>query len=83
MSLPRTILGKIEKIVGGQGILTSDTDLRVYSFDATSNWQGMPEAVVFPTTTEHVAGIMRLANDNDIPVTVRGAVEGLSFAQPA
>ena len=78
MGLPKTILSEIEKIVGREGVLTADTDLRAYSFDATSNWQSMPEVVVFPITTAHVAGVMRLANDNGIPVTVRGAGTCLS-----
>ncbi len=78
MGLPKSILKKIETIVGRDGILTSDTDLKTYSFDATSNWQSLPEAVVFPTTTEQVSGLMRLATGNQIPVTVRGAGTCLS-----
>ncbi len=78
MALPKTILSEIEKIVGREGVLTADTDLRAYAFDATSNWHGMPDVVAFPLTTAHVAGVMRLANDNGIPVTVRGAGTCLS-----
>lgn len=72
MGLSKTILSRIEKIVGQAGVLTADTDLRAYSFDATSHWQSLPEVVVFPITTAHVSAVMRLANDNGIPVTVRG-----------
>lgn len=78
MGLSKTILSGIERIVGREGVLTADTDLRAYSFDATSNWRSMPEAVVFPITTDQVAGVMRLANDSSIPVTVRGAGTCLS-----
>jgi len=78
MGLPKAILSQIQHIVGREAVLTSDTDLRAYSFDATSNWQSMPDVVVFPTTTEHVSSIMRLAGENDIPVTVRGAGTCLS-----
>ncbi len=78
MGLPKAILSKIQHLVGREAILTTETDLRVYSFDATSNWQSMPDVVVFPTTTGQVAGIMRLAGENDIPVTVRGAGTCLS-----
>jgi glycolate oxidase len=78
MGLPKAILSKIEGIVGREGMLTSETDLKSYSFDATSNWQSMPEVVVFPVTTDQVATLMRHANEVDIPVTVRGAGTCLS-----
>jgi len=73
MSLPKAILKKIETIVGRDGVLTSETDLESYSFDATSNWQSLPQVVVFPTTTDQVSAIMRLATESQTPVTVRGA----------
>ena len=34
----------------------------------------MPDAVVMPADTEEVSAIMKLCNENRIPVTVRGAV---------
>ena len=37
----------------------------------------MPQAVVFPTSTQEVSDIMKLCYDNDVPVTVRGAGTGL------
>jgi glycolate oxidase len=78
MGLPKTILSRVEKIVGRESVLTADTDLRTYAYDATSNWYGMPEVVVFPTTTDQVAEVMHLASGNGIPVTVRGAGTCLS-----
>lgn len=78
MGLPKAILKKIEAIAGRDGLLTSETDLKSYSFDATSNWQGLPEAVVFPTTTDQVSALMGLAWENTMPVTVRGAGTCLS-----
>jgi len=75
---PKDTLEKLEKIVGNKGILTSQVDLTAYSFDGTTNWQSMPEAVVFPTTSDQISAIMKLANNNVIPVTVRGAGTNLS-----
>lgn len=37
----------------------------------------MPDAVVMPADTEEVSAIMKLCNENRIPVTVRGAGTGL------
>jgi glycolate oxidase len=78
MGIAKAILKGIEAIVGRDGVLTSETDLKTYSFDATSNWQSLPEVVVFPTTTEQVSDLMRLASEENIPVTVRGAGTCLS-----
>ena len=78
MSLPNSILTGLRKIVGKDGLLTSQLDLATYSFDGTTNWHGMPEAVVLPTTTDQVSKILKLANDNEIPVTTRGAGTNVS-----
>ena len=64
--LSNIILGKLREIVGAQGILTAPIDLKAYSFDGTTSWQAVPDAVVFPTTTEQVAAIMKLASIDTI-----------------
>jgi glycolate oxidase len=58
--------------------LTAAIDLASYSFDGTTSWQAAPQAVVFPTTTEQVSEIMKLATAEKIPVTPRGAGSNLS-----
>jgi glycolate oxidase len=78
MSLSKPILDQLCAIVGKTALLTSDADLRVYAYDGTSNWQSMPDAVVFPTTEQQISEIMMLANQHDLPVTVRGAGTNLS-----
>jgi len=78
MSLSSSILGKLRKIVGDKGVLTSPVELAAYSFDGTTDCRGLPEAVVFPVTTDQVSAIVHLANDDEIPVTVRGAGTNVS-----
>jgi len=78
MSLSSGTLGKLRKIVGDKGLLTTQIDLAAYSFDGTSTWKGMPEAVVFPTTAEQVSQILKLATEKGIPVTPRGSGSNLS-----
>jgi glycolate oxidase len=78
MSLSASTLGKLRQIVGAKGLLTTHVDLAAYSFDGTSNWQGLPEAVVFPTTADQVSQILKLATEQGIPVTPRGAGSNLS-----
>ena len=78
MTLSNQIINDLRSIVGKASLLTNDVDMRTYAFDGTSNWQSMPEVVVFPSTEKQISEIMVLANLHDIPVTVRGAGTNLS-----
>jgi glycolate oxidase len=78
MSITKDTITKLHKILGDKAVLVSKADLSAFSYDATSNWQGMPEIVLFPTDVSQVSSIMALANENGIPVTVRGAGTNLS-----
>jgi len=64
--------------VGDTSVLTSPVDLESYAFDGTTSWQSKPDVVVFPTTAEQVAQIMKLASAENIPVTPRGAGSNVS-----
>lgn len=66
------IISQLQKIAGKEGVLTSKEDLTAYSYDSTTIWWHMPDVVVLPTTTEQISCILKLANDNLIPVTPRG-----------
>ncbi len=72
------IISRLQKIAGKEAVLTAKEDLTTYSYDATTTWAHMPEVVVLPTTTEQVSQIMKLANENRIPVTPRGAGTNVS-----
>src|SRR5579859_8291236 len=64
-------------ILGSYGVLWRAEDLMLYEYDALSS-QRVPDAVVFPTTTEQVVQIAKLAAQENIPVIARGAGTGLS-----
>ena len=78
MGLHDGIVEHLRTIVGPNALLGSPVDLATYSFDGTTNWRGMPDAVVFPTTDEQVAAILKLAGDHGVPVTTRGAGTNVS-----
>ena len=59
--IARDVIQKLVGIVGRDNVRTSDEDRTVYSYDGTSTWRHKPDAVVFPTKTAHVDGILRLA----------------------
>src|SRR2546425_13332627 len=78
MPLPENVLSELRRIVGQQNVLTSPEDLIPYSFDGTAAMQQMPGCVVFTSSTEQVAGVLKLANETKTAVVTRGSGTGLS-----
>lgn len=72
------LIDELVRLVGKGNVLTSPEDRRVYSYDGTSNWTHEPDLVVFPTETAHVEAVLKLANENGVPVTPRGGGTNVS-----
>ena len=64
-------------IVGEENFTESLIDMVSYSKDASEH-KHRPEAAVWATTTEQISAILKLANQEKLPVTARGA--GTSLA---
>lgn len=76
MNLP-AVVDDLRKIVGRDAVIDCPEDMMLYEYDAGVR-KSTPGAVVFPTNTQQVSEIMRLASANHIPVVGRGAGTGLS-----
>ncbi len=63
--------------MGREAVLSRPEDLMLYEYDALSALR-TPDAVVFPTTTEQVVRLVKLAADQKTPIVPRGAGTGLS-----
>jgi glycolate oxidase len=72
------IVSEIESIVGSGGVLSKSDDLMVYECDAFVAAKQRPDVVVFPTTTEEVSALVKLARKNNMVVVPRGAGTGLA-----
>lgn len=73
----------LRDIVGPENFTDKLIDLVSYSYDASS-YESRPECAVWVQSTEQVSKILALANENVVPVTVRGAGTGLGgLAIPA
>ena len=72
------IIAELESITGKDSVLTSREDLYSYSYDGTTSWSHMPDVVVLPTTGTQISQILRLANEQKIPVTARGGGTNVS-----
>src|SRR5271170_2432293 len=75
--LPPAAKRKIVELVGPRGYLDQPADLTLYEYDGSVD-KARPELVVFPRTTEEVAGIVRIAAEHGVFITGRGAGTGLS-----
>jgi len=78
MSLTTPTLAQLTTLLGLDNVLTAAEDLIPYSFDGTAALRQMPGCVVFANTTEQVAAVLKLANQNRVPVVTRGSGTGLS-----
>ena len=79
--LPGELLDALGAAVGAANLRTGADINEDHSHDEalTVGWHA-PDAVVLPTTTEHVAAVLRLAAEHRVPVTPRGSGTGLSGA---
>ncbi|MCB0481949.1 MAG: FAD-binding protein [Flavobacteriales bacterium] len=68
---------KLESIVGSNFISTNAETLKEYGHDETEDFNFPPEVVVKPANADQIAAILKLANQELIPVTPIGAQTGL------
>ena len=65
-------------IVGKENVLSKPDELLVYECDGLPHHKHRPRAVVFPSSTEETASVMRELARSGVPFTPRGAGTGLS-----
>lgn len=78
MKVTEEILKKLKKVLEDQErLLISDADLFSYSFDASFGVH-KPEVVCQPISTSEVVGIVKIADEYEIPLCPRGRGTSLS-----
>ena len=68
---------EMAKIVGKENVLSSETDLLLYGYDA-SLFRAKPDCIVLPGSTEEVSKVVKFAHENGIHVVGRGSGTNLS-----
>jgi glycolate oxidase len=71
-------LRAFKKIVGDNFVFVDEESLHHYAHDETENLHFLPDVVIKPRTAAEISDIMKICNENKIPVTPRGAGTGLS-----
>lgn len=78
LAMKKPLIRDLRRCLGATGVLSEPGDLRVYDCDGLTIEKRLPDAVVFPVTTEQVAEVVRICNRHDVPIVARGA--GTSLA---
>jgi glycolate oxidase len=74
---PPMLVRELARATSAEAVLWRPEDLLLYEYDALSALR-QPEAVVFPTTTEEVVRVVKVAAQHGTPIIPRGAGTGLS-----
>lgn len=77
--LDQKVVSRLREIFGENRVLTNETDMMTYSYDASFETQlnpKNPKVVVIPLSTEEISECVKLANEYKIPVYPRGAATG-------
>jgi glycolate oxidase subunit GlcD len=74
----RELVRDLERQVGTSHVYTRPADLAAYAYDAygASGLRRLADAVVFPSSTEEVAGVVAVCAARGVPVVPRGAGTG-------
>ncbi|HWJ25284.1 MAG TPA: FAD-binding oxidoreductase, partial [Flavisolibacter sp.] len=67
-----------KNIVGDANVSVDEEVLNAYAHDETEALHFPPDVVIKPGSAEEISAIMKICNQNKIPVTPRGAGTGLS-----
>ena len=74
----RSLLKEFKTILGQENVFTDPADLLTYAYDAAVVKPAVPSLALRPTTGEALSRVVRLCNENRLPMTVRGAGTNLS-----
>jgi len=74
----RALRRELEGMLGKGAVLSEPEELLVYESDGLVLFRALADFVVFPTSTEQVSEIVKLANREGMPFVARGAGTGLS-----
>lgn len=76
--LANDIKEALVNIVGQENVTDSKASLLVYSYDATPQFQSLPDAVISPRNTQEVSEIVKLCNEYKVPIVPRGSGTNLA-----
>jgi glycolate oxidase len=76
--LDRDLIEEFRQIVGDNGVISRESELKVYECDGWTIEKSTPEVLLLPRSTEQVSAILRALDRRQIAFVPRGAGTGLS-----
>jgi glycolate oxidase subunit GlcD len=73
-----TLVENLRALLGPGQVISEPEELLVYECDGLTHYRHRPRAVVFPSSTEEVAAVLKLLARERVPLVPRGAGTGLS-----
>lgn len=71
--LDENILLEFTEVVGEKYIKIDHATLLAYSYDSTTQYQALPNAVISPKNKEEIAEIVKICNKYKVPIVPRGS----------
>lgn len=71
-------LSDVQAALGSAAVKTAPSDTQAYATDWRKRYHGRPLAVIFPSSTDQVAQVVRLANRDRVALVPQGGNTGLS-----
>ncbi|MED3652046.1 glycolate oxidase subunit GlcD [Heyndrickxia sporothermodurans] len=71
--LTQTFKDRLHQIVGKENVDDSKAGRLVYSYDATPQFQSMPDIIASPRNTKEVSDIVKLCSEFKVPIVPRGS----------
>lgn len=78
MTMPTDLLQRLTSLVGPAGVVTDGADVEPYAIDWRRLFPGKPACVVRPSSTEQVAGIVRICREARVAIVPQGGNTGLA-----
>lgn len=72
------IIAALRVIVPGEGVISSENEMRAYESDGLTAYRQLPFIVVLPDTTEQISRILKYCFETGLKVVPRGAGTSLS-----
>ena len=76
--LPAALLTQLTELLGDNRVLCDAESRQIWGRDWTKHFEPDPSVIVFPSTTEQVQAIVRLARAHQVALTPSGGRTGLS-----
>lgn len=76
--IKKDIANKFIEIVGKENFDMSEVGRAAYAYDSSPTEISMPLGVIAPRNTAEVAAVVKVCNENKIPIVTRGAATNLS-----